>query len=232
MKKRMALLLALLCVVTVCGCGGNAADAPADNAGITEDETEEKGKGGLGGEEASQKPEEESPGYETFSELTNTEQLSKFDIYVDVPDWYRDWAGYGIVVSNQWRVCGIVVGCSNETQPDATADDIFQETYDEWFITHGAFPIIDAAYEDYAPDIIDHVTLACGAEAIQFEGKNPGNKNFSEIESPVYGYMFLFEERPVIIGYVIKEEGDIDDEAVAELKETVDKIVQTIRTEP
>ncbi|MDE6518258.1 MAG: hypothetical protein K2L18_10495, partial [Acetatifactor sp.] len=166
--------------------------------------------------------------YKTFDDLTRTQRVAYYDIYIDVP-MYVETGGYGFIsqTSNDYA---IIVASSREAQPDISVDndfaDVMNDTYHRLVSRYNSFEC-----EDYTPDTIDTVTLPCGAEAIKFEGIQPADCWGTPKECYLYGYSFVFHDVLVIVSYIVFDDSAVDDATRAELANYIDEMVQTVRTE-
>lgn len=175
------------------------------------------------------KPEEKEVKYKSYEKLPKVAQIvADFDIYLSVPSWSTENFGYGFTTTESTSY-GIIVSCKHYTQPGVSIEEAFSETYNDDF--HSILTqFCRGQYHEYTPKIIEKTTLTCGVNAIKFEGKQPVKAYGTETEYYVYGYSFVFKDVPVIVGYVIEDESKVDDAKRAELKDYVDKMVQTVRT--
>ena len=211
MKRILALVLAISCILVVCGCGDNEGKDVSDVSG---NPSGENGQSNVT--------------YKTFDDLTRTQRVPNFDIYLDIP-LYVETGGHGFV-SQTSRDYAIVVACSREARSDISVDDDFADVMNDTY--HNLVNSFnDFKCEDYTPDTIDTVTLPCGAEAIKFEGIQPADCWGTPKECYLYGYSFVFNDVLIIVSYIVFNDSAVDDATRAELANYIDEMVQTVRTE-
>ena len=88
-----------------------------------------------------------------------------------------------------------------------------------------------AEYKEISYESKETVTLDCGSQAFKFKGTLTAESGGNTRIMPIYGYNFTYDGATIAITYVIKSE-DKAAEYEATLKDIVDKMVKTIRTQP
>lgn len=215
MKRILALVLAISCILIVCSCGDNKGKDVSDVSGNPSAGSDKNGQSDVT--------------YKTFDDLTRTQRVAAYDLYFDVPVYVETSCGCGFI-SHTSRDYAIIVASSHEAQPDISVEndfaDVMNSSYHSIVRDFNNFKC-----EDYTPDTIDTVTLPCGAEAIKFEGIQPADIYGTPEECYLYGYSFVFHDVLVIVSYIVFEDSAVDDATRAELANYIDEMVQTVRTE-
>ena len=218
MKKLFAFILTAAVMLSVlCGCG------EAKNPKATEKRWPIS-NGDQKTPEAGQ-----SSSYRTYSELPDAKQIGASPLFVNIPDWRAEDWGYAFIAAESTGYA-IVVASDSEAHPGESVDAFFPALYNE-DIKGILMQFYRATYEDFTPDQTEKVTLACGAEALKFEGRNSANDYGTENSFPVYGYAFSYNDFPVIIFSIVVDENGTEESKCAEMNRYVDEIVQTIRSE-
>lgn len=220
MKRFLALFLALLCIaVTVCGCGDK--DKSPSNS---------KADGNVVVNSGDSDEDKSSTDYKTYDDLPRSERLGTTDMMINTFDCRTESYGFGFSTSDSLDYA-VVAASSEYPEEGLSIDDSFADFYD------GDYQTIlkqfnRATYADYVPEITDRVTLACGAEAVKFEGIQEYDDYGTVGSYHVYGYGFVYNGYTVIASYIANAaEGKVDDAKKAELAGYVDEMIHTIRTE-
>ena len=215
MKRLLALILAISCMFTACSCGDNKGKDVSDASSNSNDQSDESNV--------------KDVEYKTFDDLTRTQRIAYYDIYVDVPGYVETCSGRGFTSRDSWDYA-IIVASSRDEQPGISVENDFADVMNDSY--HAAvMSFNDYQCEDYTPDTIDTVTLPCGAEAIKFEGIQPMEFWGTTKECYLYGYAFVFNDILVIVSYMVFDDSAVDDAKKTELTNYVDEMVQTVRTE-
>lgn len=253
MKKRrimLAVVMALM-VVGFCGCGSESAKEDAKEETSETNETDEESfdreDPDSGEEEGDEiKSSETDMKYKTFDDISESIKFNLKDIYINYPN---SWAG-GNEISGYWLSNGNLYTYDVLIATDTIDEEENHEESIDALMEDEAFPeFLELAGEvagwtwedpvDLATLNPQKTTVLCGAEAIEFEGTLPPPSKHATGLYEVYGCSFVFEGTTVTVGYIILEEpdGQVAEEgdpkylSREELKDYVDRIIQTIRTE-
>lgn len=208
--------------VTVCGCGdGDKTSSNSKSNGQNVTDTDN-------GDDADEN--KASTDYKTYDDLPRSERIGTTDMFISTFDCRTESYGFGFSTSDSLDYA-VIVACTEYPEEGVTIDDNFANFYDgdyQSFIRQ----FDKATYADYVPEITDRVTLACGAEAVKFEGIQEYDDYGTAGAYYVYGYGFVYNDYTMIVSYVAdNEDGVVDDAKKAELAGYVDEMIHTIRTE-
>lgn len=209
--------------VTVCGCGDGdktSSNSKSDGQNVTNTDD---------GDDADNTDDDKaSTDYKTFDDLPNSERIGTTDMFISTFDAPTESYGFGFSNTDSFNYA-VMFASTEYPEEGASIDDTFADFYDEDYQIY-LRQFNKATYADYVPEITDRVTLACGAEAIKFEGK----QEFDEYGTPgsydVYGYAFVYNGYTMIVSYAAQND-KVDDAKKAELAGYVDEMIHTIRTE-
>lgn len=210
--------------VTVCGCGDKNANTNSNGSTSTANPADSNN------EPSNDDNNSTDVNYKTFGDLPRSQRMGDLDIYINTADYRTEGYGYGFATSDSLNYA-IITASASTANPGVSIDDAFATTFNDDY--HSILmQFRRATYAEFTPQITDRVTLACGAEAIKFEGKQPANDYGTESEYYIYGYGFVFNDVPMIVSYVVTDESAVDDAKKAELAGYVDEMIQTVRTQP
>lgn len=231
-KRILAFVLAVTCMFTVCGCGGNTDKNVTDTSSSSSNKSDKSDKSDKNDQTAKESQSEESTvkevAHKTFDDFTGTERVAAYDIYLDTPvcAMESDYCGF---VSHNSQDYAIIVTSSKESNPDLSIENDFADVMNTSF--HSCVRNFNnLKCEDYTPETIDTVTLPCGAEAIKFEGIQPADMYGTPKECYVYGYSFVFNDVLLIVSYIVFKDSEVDATTRANVADIVDRMVQTVRT--
>ena len=150
------------------------------------------------------------------------------DIYISTPLWREDKVvnGYSLTDSNDYVVC---ITYNVDEEYTGALDDILDDTYDEF--TNAISDRSNAReFGEYNLTTKEKVTLDCGAEAIKFEGTITAEEYSDVVDYYIYGYSFVYDGATITVGTSIVEPEVIDTQKDT-MKDIIDRMVKTIRTE-
>ena len=107
----------------------------------------------------------------------------------------------------------------------AALDDILDDTYDEFVYAIGDHAVTDE-FGEYNLTTKEKVTL----EAIRFEGTMSADEYSAIVDYYIYGYSFVYDGVTITVGTSIVEPEVIDAKKDT-MKDIIDRMVKTIRTE-
>ena len=220
MKRILAFILAALMLAALCGCCGGS-PAPASSA-----------PGGA--VSAAPTPDASEPaGQETGAPMTaglpDSFEIAATDPHyiIATPDWHAEGYGCGFALTEQGsKDYAIVVACGYGGE-EGTLEEVFSTLYNDTF--NGILmQNYRAKYAQLDP-ASTAVTLADGSDALRFEDVQPADDYGTELNCPVYGYGFRYNDTPFIVAAIVMNESAVDDAKRAEMNGYVDEMVNTVR---
>lgn len=240
MKKGISiiLMLSLLIGLTACGSGkdeqsgagsGNGSMQQADGDHSMPPVEEGDNADDVEGE-GSDDTEEGNGTFTLYDELSLSAKVTFHEIYISVPPWSSDSRGRGKIYKNDHsNDYALMVAYDYDTEYTGSVEDIPDSMFDEYNLLAREYNLM--YYSGFSFDMEENVTLDCGVEALRFEGTLWGMLGEEKKEYPVYGYAFAYEGTPIIVNYFFKNPDKVDEDSDY-LKDIIDKMVKTIRTEP
>ena len=155
-------------------------------------------------------------------------EINYQDIYISTPLWREDKVinGYNISNSNNYVIS---ITYNYEEEYTGAIDDILDDTYDEFTYAIGEHAVTNE-FGEYNLTTKEKVTLDCGAEAIRFEGTMSADEYSAIVDYYIYGYSFVYDGVTITVGTSIVEPEVIDAQKDT-MKDIIDRMVKTIRTE-
>lgn len=163
-----------------------------------------------------------------YDDLSYYVEINYDDIYISTPAWREDNVinGYNLSDSNDY-VISVTYNVDNEYT--GAIEDILDDTYDEFTGAIGEHAVTDE-FGEYNLTTKEKVTLDCGSEAMKFEGTMSANQYSSVVDYFIYGYSFVYDGTTITVGTSIVNPDVIDDNKDT-MKDIVDRMVKTIRTQ-
>ena len=163
-----------------------------------------------------------------YDDLSSYVEINYQDIYISTPLWREDKVinGYNISNSNNYVIS---ITYNYEEEYTGALDDILYDTYDEFVYAIGDHAVTDE-FGEYNLTTKEKVTLDCGAEAIRFEGTMSADEYSAIVDYYIYGYSFVYDGVTITVGTSIVEPEVIDAQKDT-MKDIIDRMVKTIRTE-
>lgn len=231
MKKLISLLLVLSLVFSLCACGGSgsaststskSADDSVSNAALSTDVDENENTASAGT-------------YLTYEDLPRTEKFfvrpedsDAIILEMDYPNIRFKTASIGMGSENSLDYA-IVVAHSERPMPDTSLEDAFYALLNGERGYHTVLKSVNrATYSDLEPEM-ETLTLDCGKEAIKFTGIQHLDDYGTLSDCPVLGYATLIGDTPVITGYILYEEENVDADTIAELEHYALEMINTVR---
>lgn len=175
------------------------------------------------GDKSGSKSEAKQEMSQSFDDLTMTQQIGMYEMYVDLPSWRMDYGEDFFTAENQNY---FIVGMTSD------ACSSFEELYNDVAKSTLKAMVSRGEYEDFTPDKKEEVTLNNGVKATKFEGTVRMDSYGTLYEYPAYGYYYTFNKQPVMIMSLettIGGEDLNDEEQRSTTNGYVDQIVETIR---
>ena len=163
-----------------------------------------------------------------YDDLPNYVKIIYHDIYISTPAWREDKVvdGYSLTDSNDYAVC---ITYNIDEEYAGAIDDILDDTYDEFTNALTDRALADE-FGEYNLTTKEKVTLDCGAEAIRFEGTISADEYTNVVDYYIYGYSFVCDGATITVGTSVFNP-DIIDTQKDIMKDIIDRMVKTIRTE-
>lgn len=166
--------------------------------------------------------------YTKFDDLPGSERIRYHEVYFSTPSWRSKNTSNGFTISDS-NDYSLVVAYDAENEYSGDMDGINEYMQDKYINTLYDFYV--AEYQNISYESKDTVTLDCGSQALRFKGTLTAESGGNTRIMPIYGYNFTYDGATIAITYVIKSD-DKAAEYEATLKDIVDKMVKTIRTQP
>lgn len=236
MKKVPALIFSIMLVVSsLCGCGGETADAPDDQK-QTASSTEEQAEVSEESQETSEEAGNSGADFLTYEDLPEEEHLRVNNDYYIAVNLPTACESYGHGVSTR-RYTGFeyyyIAACADEMMPGADLEEAFLEFLNDDDV--GGFrrtlkSVDKATYDEMTPEM-ETVTLENGREAIKFSAVVHKDDYGTLYDCPIYGYGTMCGDAPVIVCYMIADPDDFAQEEVTEeeMVHFVDEMANTVR---
>lgn len=167
--------------------------------------------------------------YTKYDDLPNSVKIRFHDIYISTPPWRQDEVPNGCNLTNSNdHVVSVTFNVDEEYT--GNLEDILDDTYDEFTYAIGERAIADE-FGEYKLTTKEKVTLDCGAEAMRFEGTMSAYEHPNYVDYYVYGYSFVYDGATITVGTSIFKMDLVDTEKDT-MKDIIDRMVKTIRTQP
>lgn len=229
MKKIIAFMLILMLVISIAGCSG---EGEKPNDGIQADTSEAADNDDPGSADDDNSVDNGSANYTLYDDLPNYEKILFHETYISTPPWRSDDTfhySWSITNSNDYVV---VIAYNDEDKGEYTGaiEDILEETYEGFTYAVGRRAVTEE-FGEYNLTTKEKVTLDCGSEAMKFEGTMSANEYSAVVDYYIYGYSFVYDGSTITVGASIVNPDVIDTEKDM-IKDIVDRMVKTIRTQP
>lgn len=221
MKRFLALLLALIFALSLCACGGD--DEPAEASTPVPSSSDAPTADAPTEEPAEETPEAPASGYLTYDDLENTMSFilwrdeGNLRFQCDYPTGFHFESHSNGMGSENSLAFSIVLAHGEDTMPGASLEEAFLTLLngDDGF--HSLLRQVNrASYDEVTPDEMEYVTLDCGREAIRFSGIQHVDDYGTLYDSYLHGYFTLIDDIPVIVGYIIFDEEELEADRLAE----------------
>lgn len=169
-----------------------------------------------------------SVNFTKFDDLPNYVKIIFHEVYISTPAWREEKVvdGFNLTDSTEY-VISVTYNVDNEYT--GNIEDILDDTYDEFTGAVGEHAVTNE-FGEYNLTTKEKVTLDCGAEAMKFEGTMSANEYSAVVDYYVYGYSFVYDGATITVGTSIVYPDTIDTNK-DKLKDMVDRMVKTIRTQ-
>lgn len=166
-----------------------------------------------------------------YDDLPNYEKILFHEIYISTPAWRCDETifGWRLSDSNDY-VVAITYNDDDEGEYTGAIEDILEETYDGFTNAIGNHAVTNE-FGEYNLTVKEKVTLDCGSEAMRFEGTMSANEYSAVVDYYIYGYSFVYDGSTITIGASVVNP-DVIDAKKDMMKDIVDRMVKTVRTQP
>lgn len=225
MKRIIALMLIAVLAISMIGCSGKS-EKP--NNGTDTGSSQVVNDGSNASDDDGNSQSNSDIAHTMYDDLSYYVKIIFHDIYISTPAWREDEVvnGYNLTDSNDYVIC---VTYNVDDQYTGAIEDILDDTYDEFTGAIGRRAVTEE-FGEYNLTTKEKVTLDCGAEAIKFEGTMSANQYSSVVDYYVYGYSFVYDGATITVGTSIVNP-DVIDAKKDTLKDIVDRMVKTIRTQ-
>ena len=221
MRKLIVFMLIAMLATSLVGCSGEEKPSNSDTSTNSEEITNEVN-------DESDDNSNDNVTYTLYDDLSSYVKIIYHDIYISTPLWREDKVvnGYSLTDSNDYAVC---ITYNVDEEYTGALDDILDDTYDEF--TNAISDRSNAReFGEYNLTTKEKVTLDCGAEAIKFEGTITAEEYSDVVDYYIYGYSFVYDGATITVGTSIVEPEVIDTQKDT-MKDIIDRMVKTIRTE-
>lgn len=230
MKKIIALLLTVMLIVSMAGCSGGDGKTNNDTQVDSGDTAGNEDHGSTADDDSG---DNSSAAYTLYEDLPNYEKIPFHETYISTPAWRSDEIsrtfGWSLYDSNNY-VITITYNNDDEGEYTGSVEDILDETYEAFTVSVSDHAVADE-FGEYELTTEEKVTLDCGSEAMKFEGTMSADEYSAVVDYYIYGYSFVYDKSTITIGTSIMNP-DVVDENKDMLKDIVDRMVKTVRTQP
>ncbi|MGN0171574.1 MAG: hypothetical protein ACI39E_02170 [Acutalibacteraceae bacterium] len=230
MKKIIALLLIVMLVLSMAGCSG---EGEKSNTGTQASSSDAANKDEQGSAADDNSGDNGNASYTLYDDLPNYEKLIFHETYISTPAWRCDTTrltlGWRLTDSNDY-VVAITYNDDDDGEYTGAIEDILEETYDGFTSAIGDHAVTNE-FGEYNLTTKEKVTLDCGSEAMKFEGTMSANEYSAIVDYYIYGYSFVFDKSTITVGASVVNP-DVIDEKKDMMKDIVDRMVKTVRTQP
>lgn len=242
MKRIIALLLITMLAISMVGCSdggkkssdgtGTDSEKVVNNSSNDSDENADNKEENGDNEDSNGDNNEDNndDSYTMYDDLPNYENVLFHEIYISTPAWRNDETIYGNRLSDSNDYVIAITYNDDDEKYTGTLDDILEFTYKGFTNAVGEHAVTNE-FGEYNLTTKEKVMLDCGVEAIKFEGTMSANEYSAVVDYYVYGYSFLYDEVALTVGASIVNP-DVIDENKDTMKDIVDRMVKTIRTQP
>lgn len=238
MKRIITLLLITMLAISMVGCSdggknssdgtGTDSDKVVNDSGNDSDDNAENNDDN--GDNEDNKGDNNDIPHTMYDDLPNYERVLFHEIYISTPAWRSDEALFGNRLSDSNDYVIAITYNDNDEKYTGTLDDILDFSYDGFTYAVGEHAVTNE-FGEYKLTTKEKVMLDCGVEAIKFEGTMSANEYSDVVDYYVYGYSFLYDDVALTVGASIVNP-DVIDEYKDTMKDIVDRMVKTIRTQP
>lgn len=232
MKKIIAFMLIVMLVMSMAGCSSEG-EKPNNGTQTGSSEAADKDDQGSVADDNSEGEGDRNAAYTTYDDLPYYEKIPFHEIYISIPDvctWRDDKVAFGwnIYDSNDYVV--VITYNDEEEKYTGAIEDILDATYDGFTNAVGCHAVTEE-FGEYDLTVKEKVTLDCGAEAMRFEGTMSANQYSAVVDYYIYGYSFVYDDSTITVGASI-DNPDVIDAKKDTMKDIVDRMVKTVRTQP
>ncbi|MGN0517986.1 MAG: hypothetical protein ACI4II_04600 [Acutalibacteraceae bacterium] len=226
MKRIIALMLVAVLAISIVGCSdkeekpNNGTDTGSSQFVNSDTNNSSDGDSSQGSSDIP---------HTMYDDLPNYVNVLFREIYISTPAWRNDEEIYGNKLSDSNDYV-IAITYNVDDEYTGAIEDILDETYTPFTKTVGRHAVTNE-FGEYKLTTKEKVTLDCGAEAIKFEGTMSANQYSSVVDYYVYGYSFVYDRATITVGASIVNP-DVIDAKKDTMKDIIDRMVKTIRTQP
>lgn len=229
MKKIIAFILIVMLVLSMAGCSG---EGETPNNDLQTDSSEAANNDDHGSDADDNSGDDRNANYTLYDDLPNYVRILFHETYISTPAWRCDDTfnySWTISDSNDYVVV-IAYNDDDDGEYTGAIEDILEETYDGFTSAIGDHAVTNE-FGEYNLTTKEKVTLDCGSEAMRFEGTMSANEYSAIVDYYIYGYSFVYDGSTITIGASIVNP-DVIDEQKDTMKDIVDRMVKTVRTQP
>ena len=221
MRKLIVFMLISMLATSLIGCSGEGNQSNSDTSTNSEEIVNEVN-------DESDDNSNDNVTHTLYDDLPNYIRIIFHEIYISTPAWRIDEVidGNSLTNSNDYAIC---ITYNVDEEYTGAIDDILDDTYDEFTNALTNRALADE-FGEYNLTTKEKVTLDCGAEAIRFEGTISADEYTDIVDYYIYGYSFVYDGATITVGTSIFNP-DIIDAQKDTMKDIIDRMVKTIRTE-
>ena len=222
MRKLIVFMLISMLAAGLAGCSGKEESTTTDSSITASEEVVNEVN------DESDDNSNDNVTHTLYDDLPNYIRIIFHEIYISTPAWRIDEVmnGNNLTNSNDYAIS---ITYNIDEEYTGAIDDILDDTYDEFTYAIGEHAVTNE-FGEYNLTTKEKVTLDCGAEAIRFEGTMSADEYSAIVDYYIYGYSFVYDGVTITVGTSIVEPEVIDAQKDT-MKDIIDRMVKTIRTE-